>query len=162
MESSLQTAVSRSPGFSLRSVSQNGTHIVKLACRPPAGQAGLGRPLLLKPIAHLLETPRGSSKPDPVGNDKIVDIDDNDPQCFLSLTDFPRTRPKKDPNVFYHLRAMFHLSTSLFYHLQKRGGCAGYASRRIRSGRGQTIPLSPLIPALTGSAAVSLLESALA
>ena len=37
-------------------------------------------------------------------------------QCFLSLTDYPVQTAKKRPNVFYHLQAMFHVSTSLFYH----------------------------------------------
>jgi hypothetical protein len=109
-------------GFSLCAVSQNGTHIVKLACRPPAGHAGLGRPacrlgrpVLPKTIAHLVKVPRGSNTPDP------VDIDGTNPQCFLSLTNYPAYSPKKDPNVFYHLRTLLPVTTSVFYHLQKRG-----------------------------------------
>jgi hypothetical protein len=109
----------RNTGFSLCAVSQNGTHIVKLACRPPAGQAGLGRPVLLNPIAHLFEAPRGSS---PAVAGHPVDIDGTDLQCFLSLTDFPRACPQKHPNVFYHLQTQTHVTTSVFYHLQKRRG----------------------------------------
>jgi hypothetical protein len=44
------------------------------------------------------------------------------PQCFLSLTDFPRVNAQKDPNVFYHLQTATHVTTSVFYHLQKRRG----------------------------------------
>jgi hypothetical protein len=90
-------------GFSLCGVSQNGTHRLS--------------PVSFKPIAHLFEAPRGWS---PAVAGHPVDIVGTYPQCFLSLTDFPRAYAQKDPNVFYHLQAMFHVSTSLFYHLQKR------------------------------------------
>jgi hypothetical protein len=95
----------RNTGFSLCAVSQNGTYRLK--------------PVSRKPITHLLEAPRGFNTPDP------VDIVDTNLQCFLSLTDFPSACPQKTPNVFYHLRAIFHLSTSVFYHLQKRRGGGG-------------------------------------
>ena len=113
----------RNTGISLCGVSQNGTHRLK--------------PVLLKPIAHLIEVPRGcrayaervgaaaNRTPAAKTTAHPVDIDDTNSQCFLSLTDFPRACPQKDPNVFYHLQAMFHLSTSLFYHLQKRRGGGG-------------------------------------
>jgi hypothetical protein len=118
----------RNAGFSLCGVSQNGTHIVKLACR-------LGRPVLLKPITHLLEVPRGctayaervgaavpQSLDTPAAKTTAHpgDIDDTNHQCFLSLTGFPRAYAQKDPNVFYHLQAHTHLTTSVFYHLRKR------------------------------------------
>jgi len=108
----------RNTGFSLCGVSQNGTHSMKLACR-------LGRPVLIKPVGHSLEAPRGSNAPD------AVDIVDSSLQCFLSLTDFPRACLQKHPNVFYHLRAMFHLSTSVFYHLQKRRGGVRQLQQRM-------------------------------
>jgi hypothetical protein len=103
----------RNTGFSLCAVSQNGTHIAKLACR-------LGRPVFRKPITHLVELPRGCS---PAVAGHPVGIDGTNPQCFLSLTNYPACSPKKDPNVFYHLQTTSHLTTSVFYHLQKgRGG----------------------------------------
>jgi hypothetical protein len=66
----------------------------------------------------LFEAPRGCS---PAVAGHPIGIDDTNPQCFLSLTDFPRLYPQKDPNVFYHLQTTAHLTTSVFYHLQKRG-----------------------------------------
>jgi hypothetical protein len=143
-------------GFNLCGVSQNGTHIVKLACRPPAarlpdrqGQVGLGRPacrlgrpVLLKPVAHLLEAPRGCS---PAVAGHPADIDDTNSQCFLSLTRNPAQYLQKRPNVFYHLQAMFHVSTSLFYHLRKRRGVgvAHFASRCFLSGwRAFCVPMA--------------------
>jgi len=131
-------------GFSLSAVSQNGTHIVKLACRPPAGQAGLGRPVSLKPITYSVELPRGFNTPDP------VDIVDTNLQCFLSLTDFPRACPRKTPNVFYNLRAMFHLSTSVFYHLQKRGRGVARSLRPDAFGREGEAGKSPRRKLLAG------------
>ncbi len=141
MNSALRTATPSNTGFSLCAVSQSGTHIAKpacrlgrLACRPPAGQAGLGGPVLLKPITHLLEAPRGTIR----RGGHPVDIDGTNSQCFLSLTDFPRAHAQKAPNVFYHLQPATHLTTSVFYHFQKRRGGSGgtvCVSRRFQSGR---------------------------
>jgi hypothetical protein len=95
------SAIPGNPGFSLCGLSQNGTHRLE--------------PVLLKPITHLIEAPRGFSTPDPVG------IGDTNPQCFLSLTNYPVYTPQKDPNVFYHLQTASRLSTCVFYHLRKKG-----------------------------------------
>ena len=95
MNSPTRSAVLRNTGFSLCAVSQNGTHIVKLACR-------LGRPALPKSITHLFEasrglqsrscgTPRRHRRHQPpvfsITYGFSSRMPQKRPQCFLSLTD---------------------------------------------------------------------------
>jgi hypothetical protein len=70
----------------------------------------------------LFEVPRGSSKPDPVGNDKIVDIVDTDPQCFLSLTDYPANARPKRPQCFLSLTDRNTRNYQCFLSLTKMAG----------------------------------------
>jgi hypothetical protein len=153
MKCTLHTALAVIPGntgFSLCAISQNGTHIVKLACRPPAGSAGLGRPALPEPITHLLEAPRGCSPPRrrPRRHSRLQPpvfsityglssrIPPKRPQCFLSLTD------RNTPNY------------QCFLSLTKKGG-GGYPQFNRIKVASDGIPLatshSPLATAVRAS-----------
>jgi hypothetical protein len=60
-------------------------------------------------------------KPVLLGPQKFNCVTPHNPQCFLSLTDYPAYVPKKDPNVFYHLQTTPPVTPSVFYHLRKKG-----------------------------------------
>jgi hypothetical protein len=147
MVSLRRIAVSRKTGIILCGVSQNGTPHRPAPLRPcvsPLFSTLSAKPYISAPLSNSFrfnqfQTPKkaplcksfriiafqnlfifsGSS----TFNLELSTLDNSpNPPVFSITYGFSSRMPPKRPNVFYHLQTATHVTTSVFYHLQKRRG----------------------------------------